>query len=75
MYRDKNNEFRWTLIASNGRKLADSGESYKRRKGMETSVCLVLTGSALPEFLLAELSDHRTDIIIDDDTILHGKTK
>ena len=31
MYRDKKNEWRWTLFARNGRIIADSGESYKRR--------------------------------------------
>jgi len=30
IYKDKKGEFRWTIFASNGRKLANSGEGYKR---------------------------------------------
>lgn len=33
IYRDKKKEFRWRLKASNGRIIAESGESYQR-KGM-----------------------------------------
>ena len=29
-YRDKKKEWRWRLIARNGRKIATSGEGYKR---------------------------------------------
>ena len=29
-YRDKKKEWRWSVTASNGKKLADSGEGYKR---------------------------------------------
>ena len=31
IYKDSAGQFRWTLIASNGRILADSGEGYKRK--------------------------------------------
>ena len=31
MYKDRKNEWRWGLYASNGRIVADSGEGYKRR--------------------------------------------
>lgn len=33
IYRDKKKEFRWRLKSSNGRIIAESGESYQR-KGM-----------------------------------------
>lgn len=33
IYKDKKGEFRWSLIASNGKKIADSAESYKRKRG------------------------------------------
>ncbi|MBN4094635.1 DUF1508 domain-containing protein [Methylobacterium sp. OT2] len=29
IYRDHKDEWRWTLYASNGRKIADSGEGYQ----------------------------------------------
>jgi uncharacterized protein YegP (UPF0339 family) len=31
VYRDRRGEWRWTLFARNGKKLANSGEGYKRR--------------------------------------------
>ncbi|WP_165251045.1 YegP family protein [Paludisphaera soli] len=31
MYRDSKGEFRWRLIATNGKTLADSGEGYKNK--------------------------------------------
>lgn len=30
IYRDRKKEWRWTLYARNGRKIADSAEGYKR---------------------------------------------
>lgn len=30
-YKDRKGEWRWTLVAGNGKKLANSGEGYKRR--------------------------------------------
>lgn len=32
VYADKRGEFRWRLKAANGKVLADSGESYTRRR-------------------------------------------
>lgn len=31
LYRDQPGEFRWRLVASNGRIIADSGEGYKNK--------------------------------------------
>lgn len=31
IYRDRKGEWRWRLKAGNGRKIANSGEGYKRR--------------------------------------------
>ena len=33
VYRDEKREWRWRLVAPNGRILADSGEGYKKRQG------------------------------------------
>jgi len=30
LYKDKSKEWRWTLFVTNGRKIADSAEGYKR---------------------------------------------
>lgn len=32
MYKDANGEWRWSLLARNGRIIADSAESYRRRQ-------------------------------------------
>lgn len=32
IYQDEKKEYRWRLIAPNGRIIADSGEGYKRRE-------------------------------------------
>ena len=31
VYLDKNNEWRWKLVAKNGKTVADSAEGYKRK--------------------------------------------
>lgn len=31
VYKDKKGEWRWSLIARNGKKVADSAEGYKRK--------------------------------------------
>lgn len=35
IYRDRKKEWRWTARAANGRKVATSGEGYKRLAGCE----------------------------------------
>lgn len=75
LYRDAKGEFRWTLIASNGRKLADSGEGYKRRKAMERSLTKVLTNQCpFCYSVRALVGDFRPDITLDDISE-HGKAK
>ena len=41
LYRDHANQWRWTLFASNNRKIADSGESYWNRADAEHGINLV----------------------------------
>jgi len=38
LYRDRNKEWRWRLLAANGRILANSGEGYKRKSTMVRSI-------------------------------------
>ena len=38
IYEDKAGEFRWRLSATNGKRIADSGEGYKTRRGAEGAV-------------------------------------
>lgn len=48
IYRDKKRQFRWTLIASNGRKLANGGEGYKRVSDLERAIFVTLLGDQFP---------------------------
>lgn len=41
VYRDARNEWRWTLYASNGRKIADSGEGYHNKADCLHGITLV----------------------------------
>ena len=43
IYKDRKGEWRWRIIASNGRKLANSGEGYKRKRDCTRSLNFVLT--------------------------------
>lgn len=46
--RDRAGEWRWNLTASNGRKLADSGEGYVHKLDCLAAVNLVTGSSAAP---------------------------
>lgn len=41
IYKDKKGEYRWRLKASNGKIVADSAESYKRKRDCERGIDLV----------------------------------
>ncbi len=43
LYRDRRHEWRWRVVASNGRILADSGEGYRR-----IGSCLRIVRSLFP---------------------------
>ena len=38
IYKDAINEYRWRLLARNGKIIAESGESYKRRKAIANAL-------------------------------------
>lgn len=42
VYRDKAGEYRWRLLASNGRQAADSGEGYTRREDAHRAIAALL---------------------------------
>lgn len=57
IYRDRQRQWRWRLIAMNGKTVADSAEGYRRRRGCLHGVQLVrdsvnapLKGNVLPAF-------------------------
>lgn len=41
IYQDKKNEWRWRLKAANHKIVAESGEGYKKRQGLEKNLNLV----------------------------------
>jgi uncharacterized protein YegP (UPF0339 family) len=45
MYKDANNQWRWTLESSNGKKIANSGEGYFNKQDCQNGITLV-KGSA-----------------------------
>jgi uncharacterized protein len=52
IYKDRKKEFRWRLVASNGKTVADSGEGYKRRTMCKKSVmrfALAIVGAEVVE--------------------------
>jgi len=44
IYRDKKREFRWQLLARNGRIIADSAESYKRKSQVAKMITKIIMG-------------------------------
>lgn len=53
-YRDKKREWRWRVVAKNGKVLADSGEGYRRMKdciaGAEAA-CVVIWRHFIKDYL------------------------
>ena len=41
LYKDQSSEFRWRLLADNGRIIADSGEGYTTKQNAEHGISLV----------------------------------
>lgn len=48
-YTDQAHEWRWNLVADNGRKLADSGEGYKSEADCNHAIGLIRQGAATAE--------------------------
>ncbi len=48
LYRDQASQWRWTLIAANGRKLADSGESYHNKADASHAINLIAGMGGIP---------------------------
>jgi len=46
IYKDKSKQFRWKLVAKNGKIIADSGEGYTRKRSAIKGIRLVETSIA-----------------------------
>ena len=44
IYRDRRGEWRWRLVAHNGRIVADSAEGYTRRRNAARALRIVIAG-------------------------------
>ena len=42
VYRDRKGEWRWRLLAANGRTIADSGEGYAQKQGAQRAARMVI---------------------------------
>lgn len=47
VYQDGSGQWRWRLLAANGKVIADSGEAYTRKRDCERAVLLVVEGVAI----------------------------
>ncbi len=47
-YRDKNNQWRWHLVAGNSRIIANSGEGYHNQGDCNSAINLVKSSSTAP---------------------------
>ncbi len=56
-YRDHKHEWRWTLIWSNGKKRADSGEGYKRKKACLKAIDGIIMAIHTGDFRIVERSE------------------
>lgn len=48
LYRDANNQWRWTLFAANNRKIANSGEGYLNKADCVHAINLVAASDGCP---------------------------
>lgn len=48
LYKDIDGEWRWSLRAANGRKIADSGEGYKNKGDCADAIDLVKGSTVAP---------------------------
>jgi uncharacterized protein len=58
IYKDKSHEWRWRLRTANGKTIADSGESYKTKRGAINAVhrlWAAYDGTAMREAIKAAL--------------------
>ena len=52
-YRDANNQYRWRLVAANGRIIANSGEGYQNSGDCDHAVALVKSTTKDTPYVLA----------------------
>ncbi len=50
LYKDISGQWRWRLVASNGKTVADSGESYTTKANAENGILLVKQAPTAPTY-------------------------
>lgn len=58
-YRDRKKEYRWAFYAPNGRKIANSGEGYKRKSTMLNSIVSFANAIGKGEFSVVDAEKRR----------------
>lgn len=59
LYRNASGDWAWTLIARNGRKVANGGEGYKRFGAMARTLNGIFAYGALAEKLQGAIAEHK----------------
>lgn len=59
LYRNASGDWAWTLIARNGKKVANGGEGYKRFSAMVRTLNSIFAYGALAEELQGAIAEHR----------------
>lgn len=53
-YRDKKDEWRWRLVASNNKVVADSGEGYESENAVKEAIGRIRGGAAMATVVKAD---------------------
>lgn len=77
VYEDRAGEYRWRLVAGNGRIIADSGEGYASKSGADKAIDRLQVASRQPPtlavplgFEIKESGDHRVESLLEADVDL-----
>lgn len=54
VYKDKKNEYRWRLIASNGKIIADCAEGYKRLSACNSNILKLISKLTLAHYKIEQ---------------------
>lgn len=59
IYKDRAGEYRWRLLARNGKKVGDSAEGYKRKRSVISQVHKIIDGVQPSKVVTADVTHKR----------------
>ena len=59
IYKDAQNFFRWKLIAANGRNVANGGEGFTKRVGVQRSIACIKRALANDKYLVIDTTKRK----------------